>query len=111
VAESAPEQARADFVLVPPVDTGDIPIIYANFVQATFSPVDATLHLGWYATPAIDERPDDEVPVPVRGLAKVSLPIGLIPGIIDLLQRQLTAWRDSMSELQAQAQRQEDEPS
>lgn len=111
MSESAPEQERADFVLVPPEDTGDTPIIYANFVQATFSPVDATIHLGWYATPAIDERPAETVSVPVRGLAKVSFPIGLIPGIIDLLHRQLTAWQESMKEAQAQAQRQESPPS
>jgi hypothetical protein len=110
VAESAPEPSRADFVLVPPQETGDTPVFYANFVQATFSPLDATIHLGWYATPTVDEQPTEPVQVPVRGLAKVSLPIGLIPGMIELLQRQLMAWQESMRELQAQAQGQEDQP-
>lgn len=88
----APEQEVVGFRLVPPTDTRDAPNLYSNFIQATMSPHDFTLHLGWFSFPALLERPQEDVEVPVRLLATVTLPLNLMPGLIDVLQSQVANW-------------------
>lgn len=102
-AEQPPELA-VEYHLVPPSPEEGVPIFYANFFQATVSPHDMTLHLGWYAVPALTQAPTEPVSVQVRGLAKVSVPLNLVPGIVNVLQTQLENWRTSIA---AQADSQE----
>jgi hypothetical protein len=98
VAEQLPEPGPARIRLVPPLDAGDTPLLYANFFQATVSQLDITLHLGWYTLPPFLEPPEEEeVQVPVRPLLKLSLPLSLVPGIITVLQAQLESWQQSFA--------------
>jgi len=69
--------------------------LYANFVQASMSAHDLTLHFGWFTLPAFTEVPSGEVDVPVRPLAKVSIPLNLVRGLIRLLEAQVIAWEDA----------------
>jgi hypothetical protein len=102
VSDLPEEGGLAQFELVPPKDTGDTPTTYANFFQATISPVDVTLHLGWYSLPPLTEQPTEAVRVPVRPTLKVSIPVGLLPGIINVLQSQLEAFEQLQRSGQAQ---------
>jgi len=85
--------------LVPPDPNAedDVPRLYANFVQATMSPLDLTFHFGWYALPTTEEPPrgGGEIPVPVRPVAKVSIPLPLVKGILRVLESQLAAWEQN----------------
>jgi hypothetical protein len=64
-------------------------------VQATYSPEDLTLHFGWYAIPALTEPPPEPVEVQVRPIAKVTIPLNLIRGVISVLQSQLEGWEQT----------------
>jgi hypothetical protein len=93
--EGAPISAlrTQTFRLRPPEFIEDTMALYANFVQATTTAYDLTFHFGWYATPTFEEPPETGLTeVPVRALAKVSIPLGLIRGVIDVLEKQLDAW-------------------
>lgn len=72
--------------------------MYSNFAQATVSPNDLTIHFGWYAIPALDQPPTGVVDVPIRPLVKVTLPLNLVRGTINLLERQLEAWETSFGQ-------------
>jgi hypothetical protein len=78
-----------------------VPVIYANNVGVTATAEDMTMHLGWYALPVITEQPGDAdvIPVPVRPLAKVTVPLNLVRGIIAVLQNQLAQWEQNFGPL------------
>lgn len=97
VGEIAREGFAAQFELVQPPESADIPAIYSNFIQATITPLDLTLHLGWYALPPLTEAPTETIQVEVRPLTKVSLPINLVPGVIRVLQAQMDAWQETFA--------------
>lgn len=78
----------AQFRLTQP-DFTDAPAVYANFAQATMGVHDLTLFLGWFATPPLVEQPDNVVPVSVRPLMAVSMPVEMAQNLIALLQTQL----------------------
>jgi hypothetical protein len=88
------QPVSAQFRLRPP-EYDEAPVIYANFAQATISQHDLTLFLGWFATPVLTAPPTEPVDVPVRPLAAVSLPIGLLPALIQVLNAQVGAWEQS----------------
>jgi hypothetical protein len=92
----SPEAAGhpAELRLVPP-EWGEAPTDYANFVQATASPFDLTLHLGWFSTPILEELPTSPVEVPVRPLRSVTIPLTLVRGLITVLEAQLAAAESS----------------
>jgi len=76
------------------------PPVYANYVQATFTPEDFTLHLGWYATPALKELPpDNAIEAPIQPVARVILPLNLMKNVIALLQRQVKGYEESFGPL------------
>ena len=82
--------------IVAPTDVGDAPVLYANHVQATATPEDVTLHLGWYALPPFTEPPPEpEVRVPVKPIAKVTVPLNIVQGIVTVLENQLKAYEQS----------------
>jgi hypothetical protein len=101
VSASGAGHARVRFDLVPPPPDADVPILYANFVQASVTPNDLTMDLGWYGVPALTEQPTQPVRVQVRGLAKLTVPLNLVPGIINVLQSQLDAWQRTFGEAEA----------
>jgi hypothetical protein len=82
--------------LVAPAEPGTTMALYSNFIQVTLAPHDFTFHLGWFTFPAFTEPPQPgptgTVPVHVRPLAKVSVPLTLVQGIIRVLQSQVEAW-------------------
>lgn len=84
------EAVSAQFRLVPP-SYSETPVVYSNFAQATPSQHDLTLFFGWYATPPLAEPPEAVVEVPVRPLVAVSVPLGVVPGLIRVLESQLEA--------------------
>lgn len=94
----SPAEGRAQFQIVPPQEIGDTPALYANFVQGTVTPYDLTLHFGWYAIPPLMEEPGGPVPVPVRPIVKVSIPLSLVRGVITMLEKQLEAWQDAFGQ-------------
>jgi hypothetical protein len=89
----SPDDTRVRFELIPPPPDEEAQALYANFFQATASQLDLTMHLGWYALPALVTAPEETVAVPVQALAKVTVPLGLVPGIIQVLQSQMTNWQ------------------
>jgi hypothetical protein len=95
VSAESPDGGHVRFELIPPPPDADAQVLYANFFQATASQLDLTMHLGWYALPALTTLPEGTISVPVQALAKVTLPLALIPGIIDVLQKQLAAWEQT----------------
>jgi hypothetical protein len=103
VSEQTPT-GGANFQLVPSPETEGVPVIYANFFQGTVSPHDLTMHLGWFAIPALLDPPTETVQVPVRPLMKVSLPLSIVPGVIEVLQSQLQTWRDTFGSQPQEAQ-------
>lgn len=94
MSESAAEET-AEFRLVPPSPTADAPSLYANFAQATVTQYDMTLFFGLYRVPPLQDRPTETVEVPIEPLVRVTLPIGVVQAVIDVMQRQLASWRDS----------------
>jgi hypothetical protein len=83
--------------LVPP-DTsgGEQAIVYSNFVQASISPHDLTMHFSWYSTPTLSEPPAGPIDVPVRGpLVSVSIPLNLIKPVIRVLEAQIASYESS----------------
>jgi hypothetical protein len=93
-APDLPESQGVQLRLVTDPDAQVAPL-YSNFVQVTLSPLDFTFHFGWYAIPP---EPPAQLPangtvdVPVTSVAKVSIPLGIVPAIRDLLDRQIEAW-------------------
>jgi hypothetical protein len=70
--------------------------IYSNYVQATFTPEDFTLHLGWYAIPAFTEAPTEAVvDVPVTPVARIVLPLNIMRSLIAVLERQVENYEQS----------------
>jgi hypothetical protein len=97
VADPTPlEGVEASARIVTPRALGDTQALYANHVQVTFTPEDFTLHLGWYALPAFTEPPEEGTfEVHVRPLAKVTLPLNLVQGVVDVMTNQMRAWEQS----------------
>lgn len=74
--------------------------IYANQLNITFTPEDFVLHFGWYAVPALSDAPEDGViEVTVDSVARVVLPLNLVPNVIALLQRQVEAYEQSFGKI------------
>ena len=101
VSEQAPaSEGTVMFRLVPPGPEAelDVPLLYANFVQATMSPLDLTFHFGWYglpASPGLAPGTTGDVEVPVRPLAKVTVPLPLVRAVIRVLEAQLQNWEQT----------------
>jgi hypothetical protein len=76
--------------LQPPDATAPgVPRAYANFAQATAGAHDVTIRFGWYAIPALSEPPDDGLlNVPVEWTAVITVPRGLVPSLVEVLQAQ-----------------------
>lgn len=96
-AGQGPQEQRVNIRLRHSViDDGETPVVYSNYVQASMSPVDVTVHLGWYSTPTFDQADppptDSTVDVPVRSLTKVSLPIPVARALQQVLANQLGLW-------------------
>jgi len=96
--ERPDDEPRASFEIVPSSEIGDTPAVYANFVQGTVTPFDLTLHFGWYAIPPFTKTPSDTVPVPVRPVVKVSIPLSLVRGVMGMMEKQLEAWQDAFGQ-------------
>jgi hypothetical protein len=90
--EEVHEEHPTEMRLVASTEPGDTMALYANFIQATASPHDFTFHFGWYTVPPFTEAPAGPLDVPVRSLAKVSIPLNLVRATIELIQRQADAW-------------------
>lgn len=74
--------------------------LYSNQLNVTFTPEDFTFHFGWYAIPALTEPPTDgTLTVAVEPMARVVIPLSLIPNIIALLQRQIAAYEENFGPL------------
>lgn len=75
----------------------DTPRIYSNYVGASFTPEDFTITFGWYALPLLNEPPAEAVVrAPVHPVARVTIPLNLMPNLIALLQRQLNGYQESL---------------
>lgn len=98
VATQKLAEGQAEFKLVPPPESAETLALYSNFAQATMSPHDMTMHFGWYAIPPLIEPPEGAVDVEIRPLVKVTIPLNLVRGVIDLLERQLSSWQESFGE-------------
>lgn len=70
----------------------DVPAVYGNFAQATVALHDLTLFFGWFATPPVTEVPPDPIEVNVRPVAAVTIPLGVVPALIQVLSAQVAAW-------------------
>lgn len=81
--------------IVAPLSAADVPVLYANHVQVTFTTEDFTVHLGWYAIPPFPGPPEGEFEIPVRPLAKVVLPLNLARAVAGVLLKQVEAWEKS----------------
>jgi hypothetical protein len=92
------EPTGTEMHLIASVEPGDTMALYANFLQVTGSPHDFTFHFGWYTVPAFVEPPEGVVNVPIRPLAKVSIPLNLVRATINLLQLQAEAWEANFGE-------------
>jgi hypothetical protein len=96
VADPSPaEGVQASARLVVPTELGETMALYANYVHVTFTPEDFTMHLGWYALPPFTEPPSGDFEVQIRPLAKVTLPLNLVRGVVNVLERQMEAWEKS----------------
>jgi hypothetical protein len=96
---ATPEPKPTRLHISAPAEIGDVPALYSNFVQVSFTPNDLTLHLGWYALPTYGEPPPAEtIEVGVRPLVKVSLPLTLIRGLIGALQTTVEAYEESFGQ-------------
>jgi hypothetical protein len=74
--------------------------IYANQMNVTYTPEDFTFHFGWYAIPPLAEPPaDGTLTVAVESMARVVLPLNLIPNLVALLQRQISAYEENFGPL------------
>jgi hypothetical protein len=94
--EEQQDDGEAGLRIVAPVELGDVPGLYANHVQVTFTPEDFTLHLGWYVIPPLREPPPEDIlEVAVRPLLKVTLPLNLVRGVVAVLENQIEAWERS----------------
>lgn len=99
VADSEVGQ-QAELRLVWDQDAPQPPHVYANYVQATFTPEDFTLHLGWYTTPALRELPQDAtIEARIQPVARVVIPLNLMKNFIPLLQRQVRGYEESFGPL------------
>jgi hypothetical protein len=79
-SEEGPAQLRIGWDQEAPLP----PPIYANYVQATFTPEDFTIQLGWYAVPALRElSPDRTVDAPVTPVARIVMPLNLMKNVIE----------------------------
>jgi hypothetical protein len=93
--EEAQGAIEVSFRLSPP-SYADVPAAYSNFVQATLAQHDLTIFFSWYATPPLaDEPPTESVDVPVRPVAAVSVPLGILRPLIRLLEQQAAVWEQS----------------
>jgi hypothetical protein len=62
--------------------------IYSNFMQATSTPEDLTVHFGWYTIPpVISPPPDNVIQASVTPVARIVLPLNLVRNVIAALQR------------------------
>lgn len=96
----APDQDQAQLHLFVDPEAPSPPPTYTNYVQGTFTPEDFTLFFGWYAVPALSERPEDGVVnVPVQPVARLTVPLILMRSIIALMERQLAAYETSFGEI------------
>ena len=98
------EDGEAVELRLVPADFSGAPLMYANFIQGTAAQHDMTLYLGWYSTPPFGgEKPTEPVDIPVRPLASVTVPISLVPGLIRVLQAQLSV-HQAAAELQEESE-------
>jgi hypothetical protein len=99
VSEAAiPEGHPVTLKIVVPTEVGQTPMLYANHFHATITPEDMTMHLGWYATPPLTEPPTGQIEVHVQPVAKVTVPLNLIRGIVTVLQNQIQAWEQNFGQ-------------
>jgi hypothetical protein len=81
------------------------PRIYANYAQATAGPHDVVIRFGWYALPVLGQEdasgqavaPGRTVVVPAETLAVVTIPLGLVDALINLLAAQAEVARRALS--------------
>jgi hypothetical protein len=86
-ASEAAESVSVEFRLVPP-SYADAPAIYSNFIQAALGQHDLSLYFGWYGTPVLTAPPTAPQDIPVRPLMTVSIPLGILRGLIRVLESQ-----------------------
>ena len=97
VASTNPEGTPTTLRLRRDPDAPQPPPIYANQVNVTFTPEDFTIHLGWYAIPALTEEPEGQIELQVEPVARVVLPLNLVRGVIAVLQKQIEAYEQSFN--------------
>jgi hypothetical protein len=76
----------------------ETPGAYANFVQASFSPLDVTMRFSWYATPALEAPPPptaDRIEVPTFPVGIVTIPLGLVRPLAQLLNSLADGWESN----------------
>lgn len=76
-------------------DTPQPPVIYSNSVVINFTPEDFTLHFGHYNVPPLSEPPTSPINVEIEPVARVVLPVNLVPNVVALLQRQMQGYEES----------------
>lgn len=93
MSEAATPQGEGQLLIRVDPEAAKPQPIYSNHVLATFTPEDFTLHLGWYAIPALTEPPESGiVDVLVTPVARVVVPLNLMRSLIAVLQRQVESY-------------------
>jgi hypothetical protein len=84
--EAQEDSPRSLQIQLQPPSYTDAPSVYSNFMQASLTQHDLTLYFGWYATPVPPDPPPERLEVPVRPLMAVSIPHGIVRGLISVLE-------------------------
>lgn len=92
--EAQPGQVR----LVVPAQLPEDPPLYSNYAHASMSPHEITLHFGWYAIPPVMAGPPPSMEIPVRPLTSIAVPLSLVPGLIDALQKTVENWKGNFGQ-------------
>lgn len=90
--ETPPDEVQQIAVQLRPPDEipQGVPRVYANFAQVTAGQHDAAIRFGWYAIPPFSKPPAEGVlDVPVEWNTVVTIPRGLLPSLVEILQGQI----------------------
>ncbi len=81
-----------------PTEKGPEPI-YANYVQVNHTPWDFTFHFGnFFIPPDVPQEPA-ELELEVKSVARITVPIRLIKGIVSALQKNIKRYEESFGVL------------
>jgi hypothetical protein len=98
---STPPGKQINFTIVPdePKSKSDATRVYANFCAVAHSPFDLTVTFCDVRPLSADDIRDAEQSETVRApiVARIALPFGVVPGLINALQEQLRAMQAAQS--------------